>query len=77
MKSNQDPTADIYKMLDDAGLQGPNLLGTKEPFAKIINRVRTQLAMELKSYIVRRDHVMFNAGAESVEAKKIEVRDAK
>ena len=78
MSIDKDPTGDIYKLLDEAGLNGGNLLDSSRPMAKIVNQVRTDLAMKLKSYIVRRDVHMYAEGAKTrpVE-RKIDVKTIK
>lgn len=68
--TNQDPTPELYKLMSEAGLEAANMLNSKKSMSKIVNEVRTELAMKLKSYIVRRDHEMFNAGRK--EARKVE-----
>ena len=50
-----DPTADIFLMMDQAGLSVPSLMDTKRPISKIVNKVRMDLAASLTAYIIKRD----------------------
>lgn len=75
MTPQDDPTGDLYKLMDEAGLNGGNLMDTKRSQARIINEIRTTLAAKLRDYIVSRDKVMFSQGAHSGKIKKIEVQD--
>lgn len=75
MKPDEDPTADIYKLMDEAGLDAGTMLDSKMGMSQIVSKVRTQMAQKFKSYIVRRDHQMFNAGRKSTEPKKIDVKE--
>lgn len=48
-------TADIYDMLDKAGVTAGEILNSRESIQIIINRVRTKLANEIKDYIEKKD----------------------
>ena len=74
MTPDQDPTQDIEKLFDEANFTGTAFLSGKKPMQSIVNEMRRQLAASLRSYIARRDHTMFNAGAESIKNRKIEVK---
>lgn len=74
MKPSEDPTADLYKLMDEAGLNTSAVFDSKKSMSKIVTEIRGALAMKLKAYVVRRDHVMFNQGTESKQSRKIEVK---
>lgn len=76
-KPDNDPTGELYALLDQAGLDAGRLLDSKKSMSKIVNEIRTKFVVKAKAYIVRRDHDMFNAGFQSKEPRKIEVKDAK
>lgn len=76
MKPDEDPTPELYLLMDQAGLDATALLSSKKSMSATVSTLRTQLAAKLKSYIVRRDHQMFNQGAHSKETRKIKVKAA-
>ncbi len=41
-----DPTPDIYKIMDRAGLDSANVYNAKKSMAKIINEIRTSIATQ-------------------------------
>lgn len=53
-----DPTDDIYRLLDDAGLRSAALLATREPMTKIIESMRNEIARQFKDYLKRREAVL-------------------
>jgi hypothetical protein len=63
MHHGADPLADLYRLMDEAGLDG-SLLTQKGPFMKGVVGARTRLAVALVDYISRREVASFNAGAE-------------
>lgn len=75
MNPKDDPTAELYRILDRAGLDGGTLMNSKKAHSMIVNEIRTKLVMELRSYFTRYGIHQFNAGAKSVKGKKIEVSD--
>lgn len=74
MTANQDPLPDIYKIIDEAGLNGPTLMDSKRSTPVIINAIRTELATKLRSCMVRREHQAFNDGFHAKQVRKIEVK---
>lgn len=78
---NKDPTADIYKTLDKAGL-GITKFSQARALSKIISEIRTIIATEMRDYITARDKTSFEAGrqkglqdAEEKRIKTIEVQN--
>lgn len=65
MKHDPNVTPEIYKLLDQAGLDGATLYNSKKSMSKIINEIRTRLAENLTAYILKRDQDIYNAGARS------------
>lgn len=63
-KVNDDPSDDIYKIFDDAGLTSAKLFNTKVSAEKIVNKIRTDLHMKLRSRMVQREHQAFNRGVQ-------------
>lgn len=53
--NKDDPTGDIYKILDKAGLNAGNLLDSKQPMSRIVNSIRTKITADFKEYIERRE----------------------
>lgn len=53
--AHDDPTPDIYAIMDRAGLNGATIFATRKPIAQIINTIRTEMARELKAYIEERE----------------------
>ena len=64
-----DPTGDLYRLMDEAGLTETNLKNSKKGFSAIVNSIRTSLAMKGRSYITQRDHHQFDAGVKKGEGK--------
>ncbi len=64
---NLNPTADIYRMLDEAGITLANFQKPHKSQAKIINESRINLAEKLKIYITNRDQEMKRLGREEVQ----------
>lgn len=62
MNPNDDPTAELYKMLDEAGLTPGPLMNIKKPHAQIVNEIRSAVVMRLRSYITRYGQTQFNLG---------------
>jgi hypothetical protein len=46
-----DRQADFYRMMDQAGLNGTDILVPRKPIQQIINSIRTSLALQLKDYV--------------------------
>lgn len=42
---------EIYKLMDQAGLDAGTLSNAKMPLHQIVNRIRTELAIKLSKYI--------------------------
>lgn len=64
--SNLNPSADIYRLMDEAGITLANFQqGGKTQTARI-NEARVNLAEKLKNYIVRRDKEMIDRGREDI-----------
>lgn len=61
MKTN-DPTADLYALMDKAKLTGSNFLQSKTGMTKLIIEARTALAVELKAYIEAREEKAYEKG---------------
>ena len=51
----QDPTADIYKILDEVELTAGHLLATREPMAKIVTTMRGEIVRKMKLLIEERE----------------------
>ena len=64
MNLSDDPGADLSEIFDEAHLTGSHMLQGKKSMTTIISEVRNDLNMKLRSYIKRRDHQMFNLGAQ-------------
>jgi hypothetical protein len=62
VRISNDPTPDIYAILDEAQL-GITKLNTPRPMGLLINEIRTDLAGLLREYIYARDELMRQAGA--------------
>lgn len=78
---NKDPTPDIYKSLDRAGL-GITKFSQAKAMSKIISEVRQAIANDMRDYITTRDAAMFAAGvqkgsldAEEKRTKTIKVQN--
>lgn len=51
----RDPTADIYKIMDEAGLDAINFLSGKKSMSKIVREVRAKLLTEIVAYIKKQE----------------------
>lgn len=61
-----DPTPEIYRIMDQAGLDATKLLATRLPMSSIVNRIRVQIARDVAAYIEDRER----------PARRIEVTEA-
>jgi len=52
---NRDPTPDLYKIMDEAGLESGNFLTGKKSMVKIVTEVRMKLVNQLVAYIKERE----------------------
>ncbi len=52
---DKDPMSAIYKILDEAGLNGGTMLTTRKPMLKMINTMRGEIANKIKQYIETRE----------------------
>lgn len=64
LKLSDDPGADLSEIFDEAHLTGSNMLQGTKNMTTIVTAVRNDLNMKLRSYIKRRDHQMYNLGAQ-------------
>lgn len=71
MITGGDPTPDLNKMMDQAGLDG-RLLTQKGPFMKGVVDARSALISQLIEYISNERRRAFNAGVESAAQKLID-----
>ncbi len=49
-----DPTADLYKIMDEAGLDAVNFLSGKKSMSRIVSEVRINLHQALTAYLKER-----------------------
>jgi hypothetical protein len=42
---------DIFKIMDEAGLNAANILTTREPVQKLVNKIRMDIAREVIKFI--------------------------
>lgn len=63
-KDNQinDILGDLYALMDDSKLSAGEMLKGGRNMSTIVNKVRSELATKLSSYIKKRDTAMFDAG---------------
>ncbi len=47
-----DPKPELYRIMNEAGLVASNLLATQKPMAKIVQKIRLELADKLAEAIV-------------------------
>lgn len=59
-----DPTPELYAILDEAKLSGGTFLQGKKNMTQIVNEIRADLVMKLRSYVKRRDQAIFNKGVQ-------------
>lgn len=52
---NPDPSPDIYKMLDRAGLTASDILMGKQSTAKTVVQIRVKIVEEFKKYMAGRE----------------------
>lgn len=65
----KDISPDLYKLLDEAGLKTGDLFNTRRSMPSIVNGIRTQLVMKLRSYVTQYGHMMYNAGYQKAKEK--------
>lgn len=53
-----DPSDDIYKIMDRAGLDGASMYSAKESLFKIVTRVRGEIVRETKALIEQREAII-------------------
>lgn len=54
-KKLPEPSTDIYRMLDEAGLTHADLTTTRLPMRKIIEVVRNNIMQQFKQYLEQRE----------------------
>lgn len=64
MKPKDDPTGDLYTIMDKAGMTGGNLLQGKVAMVTLVNKMRQRMHRLLSDYIEKRDTIMFEKGRE-------------
>lgn len=65
--SNLNPSADIYRLMDEAGITLANFQQGGKSQTQRINEARVNLAEKLKTYIVQRDREMMQRGREDIK----------
>jgi len=53
-----DPTDDLYRIMDNAGLRAPQILASREPMSKHIQKLRDDLSRQLRAYIAIREQAI-------------------
>jgi len=62
---SKDPSADIYKLLDDAGLNAGNLLTSRKSLSTLVSEIRVRIATNITQYIIEREAGKENDGSET------------
>lgn len=60
-----DPSDEIYRIMDKAGLDATTILAARQSMTKTVNQIRMKIAKDLKVYIENRE----------APAKRIEVTE--
>jgi hypothetical protein len=71
MAHGDDPTADLNRLMDEAGLDG-SLLSFKGPFAAGVAGARLRLVTKLRDYIALRERDSFAAASKTTQINVIE-----
>lgn len=63
-KIENDPKPEIYRLMDEAGLTGGNMLQGKVSMTTLVNLMRQRLVLLIADYLKDRDLAMYEAGYE-------------